>query len=60
MSDAINEMEESFNAWWTEKGSKFATMNDQESKKLAAGLAFSEGAQHAADSINKKLKEAIK
>lgn len=55
MSNEPNKLGEFFQAWWTKQG----TENDEESKRLAA-LAFAKGAQYATDSIERKLKEAIK
>ena len=55
MSNEPNEPSDFFDAWWAEKRYK----NDKESEMIAA-LAFAAGAQCAADSIERKLKEAIK
>ena len=55
MSNKPNELGEFFQDWWTKQGPE----NNEENKRLAA-LAFAEGAQYAADSIERKLKEAIK
>ena len=47
----VNEPSDFFEDWWTKQGSE----NDEESKRIAAS-AFAEGAQYAADSIEKSLK----